>query len=214
MAIALAVSYALSALAVPAAGRAVSASPSARAARRRKEPRLARFFIRHPFVAAAVTVALLGGGVFLYSAIGSDFLPEMDEGSIILDYWTPPGTSLTDTDVILSGVERIITSLPDVASYSRRTGTELGFFITEPNRGDYVIRLKPRRQRRGVEAIIDELRAKVVAEQPAIRAEFGQILEDNIGDLAGGVAQPIDVKIYGEDQTILQDKAGAAAQIL
>jgi Cu/Ag efflux pump CusA len=138
----------------------------------------------------------------------------MDEGSIILDYWTPPGTSLTDTNVILAGVERIITSLPDVASYSRRTGTELGFFITEPNRGDYVIRLKPRRSRRGVEEIIDDLRKKTASEQPALRADFGQMLEDNIGDLAGGVVQPIDVKIYGEDQALLQEKARAAAKIV
>jgi CzcA family heavy metal efflux pump len=212
MAIALAVSYVLSALAVPSAAQALRVS--SKALRRRREPKIARFFIRHPSLAIAVTGILLVGGFLLYSGIGSDFLPGMDEGSIILDYWTPAGTSLTDTGQMLDQVEKIIVALPDVASYSRRTGTELGFFVTEPNRGDYVIRLKPRRQRRGVEEVIDELRARVAAEQPAIRAEFGQILEDNIGDLAGGVAQPIDVKIYGEDQTILQQKAEAAAQIL
>jgi CzcA family heavy metal efflux pump len=212
MAIALAVSYVLSALAVPSAAEALRVS--AKAPRKRREPKIARFFIRHPSVALAVTGILLVGGFLLYSGIGSDFLPGMDEGSIILDYWTPAGTSLTDTGQMLDQVEKIIVALPDVESYSRRTGTELGFFVTEPNRGDYVIRLKPRRQRRGVEAIIDELRAKVAAEQPGIRAEFGQILEDNIGDLAGGVAQPIDVKIYGEDQAILQEKAQAAARIV
>ncbi|HTD52402.1 MAG TPA: efflux RND transporter permease subunit [Thermoanaerobaculia bacterium] len=212
MAIALAVSYVLSALAVPSAAQALGVS--SKAPRKKREPKIARFFIRHPSLALAVTGGLLVGGFLLYSRIGSDFLPGMDEGSIILDYWTPAGTSLTETSQMLDQLEKIIVALPDVASYSRRTGTELGFFVTEPNRGDYVIRLKPRRQRRGVEAIIDELRAKVDAEQPAVRAEFGQILEDNIGDLAGGVAQPIDVKIYGEDQAILQEKAGAAARIL
>ena len=177
-------------------------------------PKIARFFIRQPSVAVAVTVVLLVGGWFLYSSIGSDFLPGMDEGSIILDYWTPPGTSLTDTNQMLGQVEKIITSLPDVLTYSRRTGTQLGFFITEPNTGDYVIRLKPRRQRRGVEEVTDDLRAKIAAAVPAVHADFGQLLEDNIGDLAGGVPQPIDVKIYGEDQTILQQKAKAAAHTI
>ena len=138
----------------------------------------------------------------------------MDEGSIILDYWTPAGTSLTDTDQMLGEVEKIIASLPDVASYSRRTGDQLGFFITEPNSGDYVIRLKPKGERRGVEEVTDDLRARIAAAQPAVHADFGQLLEDNIGDLAGGVPQPIDIKIYGEDQAVLQDRAQAAAAIL
>ena len=212
MAIALAVSYVLSAMAVPAAAQALRVSAKARRKRRRAEDRA--FFIRHPSVAIAVTLVLLAGGWLLYKGIGSDFLPGMDEGSIILDYWTPAGTSLTDTNQMLDQVEKIIVSLPDVENYSRRTGTELGFFVTEPNRGDYVIRLKPRRQRRGVEEVIDDLRAKINAEQPAIRADFGQLLEDNIGDLTGGVLQPIDVKIYGENQALLQEKARTAAEIL
>jgi CzcA family heavy metal efflux pump len=214
MAIALAVSYVLSALAVPSAAQALRVASSGRHARKRREPKIARFFIRHPSIALGVTGVLLAGGYFLYSGIGSDFLPGMDEGSVILDYWTPAGTSLTDTSLMLDQVEKIIVSLPDVASYSRRTGTELGFFVTEPHRGDYVIRLKPRRKRRDVEQVIDELRTKIAAQQPAIRTDFGQMLEDNIGDLAGGVVQPIDVKIYGEDQAILQEKASAAARIL
>jgi multidrug efflux pump subunit AcrB len=213
MAIALAVSYALSALAVPAAGRALRVSSKARTGRPKKDPRIARFFIRHPSVALAVTVVLLAGGWLLYTTIGSDFLPEMDEGSIILDYWTPPGASLTDSEQMLGEVEKIITGLPDVQGYSRRTGAELGFFITEPNRGDYVIRLKPRRGRRDVDEIIDDLRKQIAAREPAVRADFGQLLEDNIGDLTGGVVQPIDVKIYGEDQSLLQQKARAAAKI-
>jgi CzcA family heavy metal efflux pump len=212
MAIALVISYGLSALAVPAAGQALGVSSKSR--RKKREPKIARFFIRHPSVAAAVTVVLLVGGWFLYKSIGSDFLPGMDEGSIILDYWTPPGTSLTDTNQMLGEVEKIIKAMPDVVTYSRRTGTQLGFFITEPNTGDYVIRLKPRRQRRGVDEVTDDLRAKIAAVVPAVHTDFGQLLEDNIGDLAGGVPQPIDVKIYGEDQTILQQKAKAAAEAI
>ncbi len=212
--LALAVSYVLSALAVPLAAERLRVGTRMRSARRRRPPRIARFFIAHPSVALLLTVALLFGGVLLYRRIGSDFLPAMDEGSIVLDYWTPPGTSLTDTDQMLGRVESIIMGLPDVATYARRTGTQLGFFVTEPNTGDIVIRLKPRRQRRDIEDVIDDLRAKIAAAEPAMRADFGQLLEDAIGDLTGGEPQPIDVRIYGEDQTILQEKARAAAKVL
>ena len=214
LALALAVSYVLSALAVPLAAEKLRVGARTRAARRRRPPRIARFFIAHPSVAVLLTLVLLAGGILLYRRIGSDFLPSMDEGSIILDYWTPPGTSLTDTNQMLGRVEGIIMGLPDVATYARRTGTQLGFFVTEPNTGDIVIRLKPRRQRRDADDVIDDLRAKIAAAEPAMRADFGQPLEDVIGDLTGGEPQPIDVRIYGEDQTLLQEKARAAAKVL
>ena len=150
----------------------------------------------------------------LVGRLGSDFLPSMDEGSIILDYWSPPGTSLTDTDAMLNNVEREIVSVPDVRAYSRRTGTQLGFFITEPNRGDYVIDLKPRRQRRLVDEIIEDLRARVARVAPAIHTDFGQLLEDNIGDLTGGAVQPIQIKIFGQDQTELVTLSRRVASLI
>ena len=150
MALALAISFFVSALGVPVVaapdrGRVARGPPSAGAPTARPRPS-APGTPRSPRLAC---VALIGGSALLYRRLGSDFLPAMDEGSIILDYWTPPGTSLTDTDAMLNGLEKVLLTIPDVRAYSRRTGTQLGFFITEPNRGDYVIRLKPRRERRG-----------------------------------------------------------------
>ncbi|MFI5179993.1 MAG: efflux RND transporter permease subunit [Thermoanaerobaculia bacterium] len=218
MAVALGVSFFLSAFVVPPA---LSRSLRPEAMRPSAEPgtpsitfRIARFLTGHGWIAALATILLLGSGGLLYKTIGSDFLPEMDEGSIILDYWTPAGTSLTDTDVMLGDVEKIVLSLADVESYSRRTGTQLGFFITEPNRGDYVIKLKPKKRRRPVEEVIADLRARLATAEPALHTDFGQLLEDDIGDLTGGVPQPIDVKIFGEDQAVLQEKAMRAARIL
>lgn len=176
--------------------------------------RLVDLFVERGSAGVVVVVVLLGVAYILYSRIGTDFLPAMDEGSIILDYWTPPGTSLTETDGMLREAERVIISNPAVASYSRRTGEQLGFFITEPNRGDYVIKLKPRRERVGVETIMDDLRTRIGAVEPAINTDFGQLLEDNIGDLTGGTPQPIDVKIFGSDPAVLAAKAGEAARIL
>ena len=171
-------------------------------------------FVRRGWLAVGITAALLAATYLQYRSIGTDFLPSMDEGSIILDYWTPPGTSLTETDAMLRAAERVIDSVPGVDSYSRRTGAQLGFFITEPNRGDYVIKLAPLRQRRGVDEITNELRDRIAAVEPAIHTDFGQLLEDNIGDLTGGTPQPIDVKIFGDDPVALARKADEIAQLL
>lgn len=176
--------------------------------------RLVDLFVERGSAGVSVLLLLIVVTYLLYSRIGTDFLPAMDEGSIILDYWTPPGTSLTETDAMLREAERIIVSNPDVTSYSRRTGAQLGFFITEPNRGDYVIKLKPRNQRHGVEEIMDDLRTRIEAVEPAIHTDFGQLLEDNIGDLTGGTPQPIDVKIFGSDPAVLAAKADQASHIL
>ncbi|HKB69456.1 MAG TPA: efflux RND transporter permease subunit [Thermoanaerobaculia bacterium] len=218
MAMALGVSFLLSAIAVPAAVKAFGATkgrgkPPAQGGMPRLR-RLVSVFVRRPVLALVAFVLLMAAAFVLWRVIGTDFLPAMDEGSIILDYWTPPGTSLTDTDQMLDAAETIIRKMPDVDAYSRRTGTQLGFFITEPNRGDYVIKLKPKKHRREVDEIIDELRGKIASAEPAIHTDFGQLLEDNIGDLTGGVPQPIDVKIFGADENLLEEKARRAARII
>ena len=171
-------------------------------------------FSGHALLPGLSTAVLLAATYLLYTHIGTDFLPNMDEGSIILDYWTPPGTSLTETDAMLRVAERVIDSVPGVVSYSRRTGAQLGFFITEPNRGDYVIKLAPLNQRRGVDEITTELRDRIAAVEPAIHTDFGQLLEDNIGDLTGGTPQPIDVKIFGDDPVTLARTAEQIARLL
>ena len=175
---------------------------------------IVELFVRRGLIAAGITALLLAATYLQYAHIGTDFLPSMDEGSIILDYWTPPGTLLTETDAMLRVAERVIDSVPGVESYSRRTGAQLGFFITEPNRGDYVIKLAPLRKRRGVDEITNELRDRIAAVEPAIHTDFGQLLEDNIGDLTGGTPQPIDVRIFGDDPVALAQKARQVAHLL
>ena len=134
----------------------------------------------------------------------------MDEGSIVLDYTSPPGTSLDETNRILHEVEKIITSIPEYESYSRRTGAQMGFFITEPNYGDFLIQLKKNRKR-STEEVIDDIRKKVEASQPALRIDFGQVINDMLGDLMHSV-QPIEIKIYGDNQEKLHVIAKQVAE--
>lgn len=141
----------------------------------------------------------------LYSQIGSDFMPEMDEGTFVLDYWTPAGTALSETNRILNKVEKILLSIPEVESYSRRTGTQLGFFVTEPNTGDFLVKLKHERSR-GIEEIITAVREAIESSEPNLRVEFLQLMMDVIGDLVNNPS-PIEIKLYADDTSLLQAKA-------
>ena len=161
---------------------------------------------RHGWVGVAGVILFTGLAVPLQRSLGTGFLPEMDEGSLILDYASPPGTSVEETDRLLQEVEREIARIPDIEAWSRRTGDQLGFFITEPNTGDYVLRLRAKRSR-SADEIADDLRARIEATQPALSIEFGQLVEDVIGDLTTN-PQPIEVRVFDEDRLIAESKAG------
>src|SRR6202035_3157388 len=105
-----------------------------------------------------------------------------------------------------------ITTIPEVSAYSRRTGTQMGFFITEPNTGDYLIQLRTDRSRTTSE-VISEIRSKIEASQPALRVDFGQVITDMLGDLMSSV-QPVEVKIFGDDQEQLHQLAPQVADIV
>jgi heavy metal efflux system protein len=167
------------------------------------------FAAHHGWVGIAAVLLFVGLAVPLQRSLGTGFLPEMDEGSLILDYASPPGTSLDETDRMLQQVEREIAQIPEIESWSRRTGDQLGFFITEPNTGDYALRLGKKRTR-SAEEIAEDLRRRIEASQPALAIEFGQLVEDVIGDLTTN-PQPIEIRIFDEDRTVAEAKAAEIA---
>src|SRR5438477_6687024 len=130
----------------------------------------------------------------------------------MLDYTSPSGTSLDETDRMLREIEKIINKVPEVEAYSRRTGTQMGFFITEPNTGDYLIQLKKKRKRTSDDVIAD-IRKQIESSQPALRVDFGQVIGDMLGDLMASV-QPIELKIFGDNQQTLQQLSKRAADIV
>ncbi|KFF15797.1 efflux RND transporter permease subunit [Flavobacterium hydatis] len=170
------------------------------------------YFIGKPIISFVFCFILILSGVLILPNLETGFLPEMDEGSIVMDYQSPPGTSLEETDRMLREVEKIIIKNPNVQAYSRRTGTQMGFFITEPNNGDYLIQLKKDRNKTSNE-VIDEIRADVELTQPALRIDFGQVIGDMLGDLMSSVS-PIEVKIFGSNQKDLQRIAHQVASIV
>jgi heavy metal efflux system protein len=170
------------------------------------------FFINRPYYSLIFVLFLIIASIYLIPRLPSGFLPDMDEGSMVLDFVSPPGTSLEETDRMLDVVDNILNTTPEVDSYSRQIGTQNGFFITEPNTGDYTIQLKKKRDLT-TEEVADEIRKRIEAKLPALRVDFGQIIEDMIGDLISA-RQPIEIKIFGDDQDKLKGIAQQVANIV
>jgi CzcA family heavy metal efflux pump len=163
------------------------------------------FALDRRWIVGATIVLVLAGSYLLFETLGSEFLPEFDESAFVLDYLAPAGSSLQETDRMLRHVEEMLMQTPEVESYSRRTGLEMGLFVTEPNTGDFAVKLKPD-HKRSTEEVIAELRDQIAESEPALEVEFVGIVPDVIGDLEGN-PEPIEVKLFSEDAAALQAKA-------
>ena len=160
------------------------------------------FALNRPLILGIGCVILIIGGYFAYSGLGSDLLPAMDEGAFILDYLTPAGTSLAETNRILEHVERILQKTPEVEITSRRTGLQLGLAaVTEANTGDFSVRLKQKRSR-SIDEVIADVRQQIASSEPALDIEFTQVLQDMIGDLSNS-PEPIQIKLFNNDPALL-----------
>jgi CzcA family heavy metal efflux pump len=155
-------------------------------------------------------VPLVALGYLAFAKVGSGFMPSMDEGGFVLDYRMPAGTSLSETDRILRQVGAILREIPEVMTWSRRTGLGLGGSINEANEGDFFVRLKPP-PRRDIEAVMEDLRGRVARSVPGLQIEMSQLMEDLIGDLTA-VPQPIEVKLFSDDAQQLLSLAPRVAE--
>ncbi|MDX2278091.1 MAG: efflux RND transporter permease subunit [Saprospiraceae bacterium] len=149
---------------------------------------------------------------FSFGKLETGFLPDLDEGTIVLDYFMPPGTSLQETDRVLTEIEKTIIAHPDVETYSRRTGIRMAFSTVPQNFGDYSIQLKQHRTKKTVD-VIDDLRKEISAKQPVLHISFGQRIADLLGDLMS-TPSPIEVKFFGDDYTQLQNITKQAEVII
>jgi CzcA family heavy metal efflux pump len=167
--------------------------------------------LAHPGRMLGVAAMLVVLGVIAYRFVGTGFLPDMDEGAFVLDYHTPGGTALAESDRLVRIAEHVLASEPEITGTSRRLGAELGLFATQQNKGDVVARLAPRRERsRSSFEVIDDARAKIHRADPRLRIEFVQILSDVINDLAGA-ARPVEVKLFGDSLETLEAYATSLA---
>ncbi|WP_432745923.1 efflux RND transporter permease subunit [Methylobacter sp. G7] len=170
---------------------------------------LLQVMLPRPWLILTALLPLLAAGFFGWQQTGSGFMPSMDEGGFILDYRAAPGTSVSETDRLLKQVEKILHNIPEVETYSRRTGNSLGGFLTEANEGDFFVRLKPL-PRRNLDEVMDSVREQIGMQVPGLSIELAKLMEDIIGDLTA-VPQPIEVKLYSNDGPLLKELATKVA---
>ena len=173
---------------------------------------LGRLFARPILLAPGIAV-LLVIGLVAYIRVGSGFLPRMDEGGFVLDYYTAPGTSLAETDRELSEVEAILRKDPYVYTFSRRTGTGLGGDLSEAYQGDFFIRLIDPGKRPNIWHVMDEINGKVSADVPGINVDTHLLMSDMIGDMVGR-PQPVVVSLSAGDPAVLGDVATKVADVI
>ena len=165
-----------------------------------------RFALERPTWIAIFAGVVIVVSIAAFLSLGSDLLPEMDEGGFIVDYFSPAGSSLEETNRMVSHVEQMLREIPEVESSSRRTGLELGLaVVTEANRGDIAVKLKRKRDR-SVDEVISDLRAKVEQQEPGLEVEYVQVLQDMIGDLSNA-PEPVQIKLFSPDPALLAEWA-------
>jgi CzcA family heavy metal efflux pump len=170
--------------------------------------RTLRITLEHKWVLALFSALLIAGAYVCYNHTGTDLLPEMDEGGFIVDYIMPAGSSLAETNRVITHIEKILRATPEVENTSRRTGLELGFAqVTLANTGDISVKLKRVRKRTG-EEVIAEVRDKIKKAEPVCDIEVVQLLQDMIGDLTSG-AEPVVIKLFAQDPALLTQWATA-----
>ena len=169
--------------------------------------------MRRPALGVIVALVLAVAAGLLFMRLGTGFLPEADEGGFVIDYNAPAGTALDEIDKDVKKIEAILHETPDIAAYTRRTGTELGLFATQQTKGDILVRLKAPKGRRRADDVIEELRGKLTETVPTFDIEFVQLLQDMLGDLEGA-AEPIEVKVFGDDPETLADLSDQVEKLL
>ena len=171
--------------------------------------RLLKGALARPLWLGLACLLLIAGAALAFQSLGSDLLPAMDEGGFILDYIMPAGSSLTDTDRVLTQVEQILRRMPEVESTSRRTGLQMGLAaVTEANAGDMTVRLKANRSR-GIDGVIADVREQIKRAEPQLHVEFVQVLQDMINDLSNA-PEPVQIKLFSQD---LQQLASMAPRV-
>ncbi|MDP8981334.1 MAG: efflux RND transporter permease subunit [Acidobacteriota bacterium] len=175
--------------------------------------RVLRGVLHRAWAMGLFAIALIAASYLCYRALGSDLLPAMDEGGFILDYIMPAGSSLAETNRVISEVESILHDVPEVESTSRRTGLQLGLAaVTEANTGDVSVKLKKDRKR-AIDDVIADVREKVAKREPMLQVEFIQLLQDMIGDLTSA-PEPVQIKLFAQNSALLYDWAPRIADAI
>jgi len=167
------------------------------------EPAL-RWFLEHRRAAFIVSGAVVFATIIIGATLGSDFMPEMDEGAFELNFKMPAGTSLEETDRVVNQLEGVLQQNPNIVGYAALTGLDpSGFFPAPQNVGNIrATLLELDKRRENIHRIFDDIRADVSARVPILNFSITQILQDLLNDLSNAPST-IEIKVFGTDPAVL-----------
>ena len=219
MACALSVSYLMAAVVVPLIARRVidfrrwhDPAQDRQGQLRQRHAAALQGLSRRPWILLAGAAPLLLLGYFAYGHVATGFMPTVDESGFVMDYYTVPGTSLTETSRQVGEVEQILRATPEVDTFSRRLGTGLGGDLGQSYHGDFFVRLKAGHAR-ATEDVMSDVRSRIESQVPGVEVELAQLMEDLIGDLTA-VPEPIEIKLFATDPSKLDAQAEKVAKAI
>ncbi len=192
-------------------------SPVLKFAQRIYEPTL-RFSLKRPFVVFTLATVLLGVTVFTVPRLGSEFLPELNEGALYMTFTLPTNSSLTEGRKLVPMVVGKVEHHPAVAAVLTQLGRpEDGTDPKLPNNLEIFVKLKPAeewpKEMRSLGDVLKSLEAGV-DEVPGIEVNFSQPIRDNVNESISGQQGQVAVKLYGDDLVTLQAQAEKVKSVL
>lgn len=175
------------------------------------------FALRHKGTVLAGSLLLLIASGFLFARLGSEFVPELDEGSLVIQPVRLRTVDLDQTIKLVTAYERKVREVPEVVTVFSRTGTPE--VATDPmplSVTDSFVMLKPQKEwRRGITKakLIEELRAKA-EETPGQGYNFSQPIELRFSEIVSGVKADVGIKVFGDDLSLLKEKADEIAALM
>ncbi|MCG3129892.1 MAG: Cobalt-zinc-cadmium resistance protein CzcA [Phycisphaerae bacterium] len=178
--------------------------------KRRYEPSL-RWSIRHRGAVLTLAAAGTALSIWLGSTFGTSFLPAFNEGTFTVFLFTPPGTSLEESDRVARGIEARLAGIPDVESVTRRTGrAERDEHAEPPSSSEIEVTVGPEGSKEAVREAIDG----ILADVPGITTMIGQPIEHRLSHILSGTPAAIAINVYGDDLARLRELAKAIEQAL
>ncbi|SDH03349.1 efflux RND transporter permease subunit [Chitinophaga filiformis] len=172
---------------------------------------------RHKRITLIISMALVAVGLFMFKFLGSEFLPELDEGAIYIRATCPLSVSLDESKVLANKMRRIILAFPEVKQVMSQTGRPndgtdaTGFYNIE-----FHVDIYPKKEwKSGLtkEELIDKMQ-KQLEVYPGVNLNFSQPIMDNVEEAVSGVKGSLCVKIYGDSLTYTEAKANQVYDIM
>jgi cobalt-zinc-cadmium resistance protein CzcA len=180
--------------------------------------RLLAAVMPRPAIVLAATAAVLVASLLVVPRLGTEFLPELDEGSILIEAVRDPSVSLTQSVAMQHELERTARQTPEVVTVVSRVGRpEIGSDPMSINQADVFVMLKPRSQwRHGVskDSLIAEIRARLDERVPGIALSFTQPVAMRLDELISGVRADLAVKVFGDDPEATLRTAEQVARVV